>query len=322
MNRTKTYMPHRWKYEGETSRLDQCLKQKFYDISRAYLQTLLLAEKVTVNTQPGRKGLLVKAGDIIEMEAFIHPDDRTIVIPDAPSLDVFRVFDSYIIIEKSAGIATHVNDFSDHHAISNHFVGLYPEALGVGEDRLRPGVVHRLDTNTSGLLILARTQASFDAFRGLFNQRLIYKTYMALVLGRVLDPFLEIKTPLAHHAKNPRKMVAITDDRTPHRSTIREATTQVSVKKMFEGATLVEVKTLTGRMHQVRIHLSSIGHPLVGDHLYQDGKQRQMDRFGLNRHFLHACELKFKDPWTEESMHFESELSDDLKSCIKSLKNT
>lgn len=322
MNRTQTHVEHLWHHKGKRVRLDQCLKIKFNDISRAYLQSLIQNQTVTINGAACRKGSWVSEGDQIAIEPFIHPDDRTIVAPDSPSLTIVKEAQDYILIDKPAGIPTHVNAFDDTHAISNHFMGLYPDAKEVGDDPLRPGVVHRLDTDTSGLLILAKTQKGYDAFRALFDQRRIQKIYMALVLGKVLDASLTIKTPVAHHPKNPRKMIVVPHDGISYRSRLRQAATQIQVHSYYEDRTLLSVKTLTGRMHQVRVHMASIGHPLVGDKLYQNAKEKHLDQHDLHRHFLHACELKFTDPFTGETIETLSTLPDELKSCINTLNAT
>ncbi|MCB0271542.1 MAG: RluA family pseudouridine synthase [Bdellovibrionales bacterium] len=317
MRKTVTEKRHQLVVEIPSVRLDQYLKDHFKDISRAYLQMMIESQKVTVNDQIGKKGTLLKKGDVVKIASFVHPSDRMVQPADLPSLEVVYESDNYLIIDKPAGLPTHPNDFEDRNCVANHFIGIYPDSIQVGEDPLRPGIVHRLDSDTSGLLILAKSQEAFSYFRQQFNERKIDKTYHALTLGELRFDEYDIQTPLAHHHQNPRKMVAVTSDKVAYRSTIREAQTLVFVKKRFQHTTYIEVKTKTGRMHQVRVHLASIGFPLVGDKLYQDQKQRNKDTFGLRRHFLHASTLKFEDPWRKETVTYQIELPEDLNDCLK-----
>ncbi|MEZ4820559.1 MAG: RluA family pseudouridine synthase [Bdellovibrionota bacterium] len=257
---------------------------------------------------------------LYQIDPFTHPNDRVISSPNEPVLHIVAEKEHYLVIDKPAGLPTHPNDFQDLQCVANHFIRLYPDSLHVGEDALRPGIVHRLDTYTSGLLIVAKTQEGFKAFRQLFDQRNIQKTYQALVLGNVYPDDIEIDTPLAHHHKNPRKMVALIDDRVEYRSKIREAKTMVHVRERFDQTTWIDVKTLTGRMHQVRVHMASIDHPLVGDQVYQNQRQKQQDQYGLGRHFLHASKLVFKDPWTGLEIILQSNLPFELQQCIDTIK--
>jgi 23S rRNA-/tRNA-specific pseudouridylate synthase len=146
----------------------------------------------------------------------------------------------------------------------------------------------------------------------------VKKKYLALVLGD-MEAEGVICTPLAHHPTNPRKMVAVTPG-ARHRSRVREAQTQYVPRERFGDFTLLEVQTRTGRMHQVRVHLSSVGHPLAGDRLYQTSAERQKDRSGLDRHFLHACRLEFRLPPPNQLKIFESSLPGPLQFLMDELR--
>lgn len=321
MTKTKTDILHEWEYEGLPKRLDQVLSERFPDISRGYMQDVLEKQGVYINEKlVFKKGVTVVKGDHIKIAPFVHPDHRLIKPAKPSALNVIFDHEHFIVIDKPAGMATHPNEFEDQSCVANHFIGLYPQAQGVGDNALRPGVVHRLDTNTSGLLVLARTQEGYRAFRQKFDQRKMFKTYQALCVGIISKDAMDIQTPLAHHHRNPRKMVAVTDDNVPYRSTLRQARTLVEVVERFESYTFVSVQTLTGRMHQVRIHLASQEHPLAGDTLYQEGKHRQKDALGLDRHFLHASQIKFEDPWNSEERVFQSALPPELKATLEGLK--
>lgn len=285
-------------------------------MSRTYIQSLFKKGLVTLGGRSIKKGHVLTKGDKVLVDDFIRPDERTL-IPN-PSLVLQKVHEagSYWVIDKPSGLPTHPNDFEDTHTVANALLAAYPSAQQVGEDPLRPGIVHRLDTHTSGLLILALTPSSFVHFRTLFNERKVKKSYLALVLGRV-EKAGEIHKPIAHHEKNPRKMVVV-EKGARFRSTPREATTLYEPINIMEHHTLLLVKTLTGRMHQVRVHLSSIGHPLCGDRLYQKPGDRPKDRSGLtHRHFLHANQITFTDP-DGRSVTLSSALPAELQAVVGS----
>lgn len=316
VNRHHTNQKHSIRYEGESIRLDIFLKTLFEGVSRVYLQELIKGQKVTVNGNFAKKGAILHDQDLIEIDAFTHPQDRRLSAPNKPQLDIKFEHEHYLIIEKAAGLPTHPNEFSETNTVANHFIGLYPESLEVGEDSLRPGIVHRLDTNTSGLLILAKTQQGYDALKNLFMLRKIHKTYQALVLGVFPKTEKTIDWPIAHHPKNPRKMVALTDKNVRYRSQPREAQTKVAILTKYATSTLISVQTLTGRMHQVRVHLSAIGFPLIGDGIYQNQNEKRKDKFGLDRHFLHASRIEFIDPFSNEKVIQVSDLPNELKACL------
>ncbi len=306
----------------EPVRLDRFLADHFEGISRAYLQELIAQGLVTVNAKRPRKGTVVSKGDRVDVEPFPRPEERRIAPNPKVRFTVLWESEDLVVIDKPAGLPTHPNDFSDRETLANAVLAKYPEIQGVGEDSLRPGIVHRLDTDTSGLMVVARTQAGFDHLRRLFDERKVRKTYLALVLGDVAEAG-EVETPMAHHPKNPRKMVVVTPEverKGAFRSKIREAKTMYEPVERFGAYTLLEVKTLTGRMHQVRVHLGSIGHPLAGDRLYQTAKQRQEDQLPLDRHFLHSCKLSLSVYPSKSLKSFESELPIELRGVLEELR--
>jgi 23S rRNA pseudouridine1911/1915/1917 synthase len=195
------------------------------------------------------------------------------------------------------------------HPTLNHPSGTVVNALinhlKVSElEGLRPGIVHRLDKNTSGLLVVGKTQESTEALKEQFKNRLVTKKYLALVGGVVEKETGTISKKIDRHPKF-RSKFTVSDQG-------REATTEYKVLKRFKGATLLELKPLTGRTHQLRVHLSSIGHPIVGDKLYGG-------RMLLNRQFLHASFLSFSHPTTNVKLEFESKLPLDLESLLTKL---
>lgn len=307
-------------YKGQTTRLDQYLVQLFSHISRSYLQQTIEKGHVLVNQKKCRKGTIIQAGDEIEIQPFIEPNERTIEGNPSVKFQVLQEFENYVVLDKPPFLPTHPNQFEDQNTLANGLVAKYPQIIGVGEDALRPGIVHRLDSNTSGVILAALTKDGFTELRKLFNEREIHKTYVALVLGDI-EGEGSIDTDIAHHPKNPRKMIAITSDKVEFRSRRRNAKTMFKPIERFGDYTLVEVKTLTGRMHQVRVHLASIGHPLVGDELYQSDREKNRDKLGLTRHFLHAVSIEFEDPWTTDDRIFRSRLSTDLEHILADLRD-
>jgi 23S rRNA pseudouridine1911/1915/1917 synthase len=300
-------------------RLDQYLVQLFPHISRSYLQQTIEKGLVQINAKKCRKGTMIRFGDEIYIQPFVEPKDRTIDGDAKVLFNVLHEFEHYIVIDKPPFLPTHPNQFEDTNTLANGLVSKYPQIIGVGEDSLRPGIVHRLDSNTSGVILAALTQEGFRNLRELFNEREIHKTYVALVLGNI-ESSGSVDTDIAHHPKNPRKMVTVSDDKTPFRSRRRVAKTMFEPIEQFGDYTLVRVKTLTGRMHQVRVHMASIGHPLVGDELYQSDREKNKDKLGLTRHFLHAVSIEFDDPWTSEERKFGSRLSSDLEYVLDDLR--
>lgn len=303
-------------------RLDRFLVDHLKGLSRAYVADLIDQGLVRVNGIKVRKAKTLSKGDTIEVDPFLRPEERRIQPnPDLP-LKIVWESEEMLVVDKQPNLPTHPNDFQDKETLANILVARFPEISEVGEDPLRPGIVHRLDTNTSGLLLVAKTQEMFLYLRSQFDERKVKKTYQALVLGEVPEKG-EIDTPLAHHPTNPRKMVAVTHElqkKGRFRSKVREAKTLYEPIETFDDYTLLEVRTLTGRMHQVRVHLASIGHPLAGDKLYQSQKERQQDHLNLDRHFLHAVKVILHQKGSKELNTYDSIPSDDLSNVLRKVR--
>ncbi|MCI5073139.1 RluA family pseudouridine synthase [bacterium] len=275
-------------------RLDHFLSSKYLDISKSYLQKeLIQSGKVLVNAKPvHKKGLVLFTNDKIEVLPFTHPTSRKIKANTDIKVEALYENDSFVVYNKPKKLATHPNRFDDSHTLANYFVGQYPEALNVGEDALRPGVVHRLDADTSGCIFFAKTQEAYVHFREMFNQRSIYKLYLAVVLGKTPQKGL-IDYDLAHHQKNTRKMINVVNENIAYRGKKKQALTAYHALAQNDDYSLLLVKTFTGRMHQVRVHLSGLGHPLVGDKVYQKRQDQHKDLEGEKQHCLHAYSLGF-----------------------------
>lgn len=215
-----------------------------------------------------------------------------------------------LVIDKPAGVLVHPTRTSREKTIVDALLAYNPRMKSVGEDPLRPGIVHRLDRNTSGLLITAKNQASFQRLKQQFQDRRIIKRYLALIVGRVKDDQGIIAKSITISRKGGRRS-ALLDKRA------KKAITRYVVKKRFAEYTLLDVQIETGRTHQIRVHLASIGHPVAGDREYKF--KRQICPDGLTRQFLHAYYLKFRLS-NGKLLELESVLPPDLAKVVKDLK--
>ncbi|MEX1064115.1 MAG: RluA family pseudouridine synthase [Candidatus Paceibacterota bacterium] len=218
----------------------------------------------------------------------------------------------FVIINKPSGLITHPkNEFDHQESVTEWLVKKYPSAKSVGTDPLRPGVVHRLDRETSGLLILAKTPESFEYFKNLFKSRDIKKTYVALVYGKVKNNEGTVDTPVA-------RLGVLRTTRMLGKRILKgqEAVTDYKVLERYEDYTLVEATPITGRTHQIRLHMKYIGHTVVCDRLYRSKSMTCPPELG--RLFLHAKKLSFTSP-SGESLTIETDLSPELSEFLKTL---
>lgn len=218
-----------------------------------------------------------------------------------------------VVINKQAGISVHPGVNEPSGTIANALVAKYPELAGVGEDPMRPGIVHRLDKDTSGLLVVAKNQKIFEFLKKEWQSGRVAKKYLALVWGHPNPPAGggKIISELARSIKDFRKRMVI-KPKAGRELKGKLAITEYKVVKKFRDFSLVEVSPKTGRMHQIRVHMASIGHPVVGDKVY--GKKEKTPE-GLSRQFLHAYYLKFSLP-NGKSLALEADLPESLKEVL------
>ena len=216
-----------------------------------------------------------------------------------------------IVIDKPANLTVHPVHPEQKDTLVNELITHYPEIKNVGEDPLRPGIVHRLDKDTSGLMVIAKNNKVFEHLKNQFQQRKVEKKYIALVHGKVKDKKGTITKSISFSKKDHKKRSALLDEKS------KRAWTEYQVIENFENYTLLEVSIKTGRTHQIRIHLASIGHPVAGDKQYKF--KRQINPKNLSRQFLHAKYLKFQ-LLDGKIMEFKSELPEDLKNTLKEIK--
>lgn len=300
--------------EDSGKRLDAFLADKIEGWSRSRLQRLIDDGDVLVNRQKSKSSYKLRAGDEIEVELTELPAET--FEPENIPLNIVFEDEFLAVINKPAGMVVHpgagVSSGTLANAIAWHFKfqisNFKSEAEGIPN---RIGIVHRLDKDTSGLIVVAKTEDIHEKLSEQFRNREVFKSYAALVHGEIWDGSGKIDAPVAREKHNRTKMGI--------RAHGRNALSLWKVRKRFEKFTLLEVEIKTGRTHQIRVHLASINHPVVGDETYNAGRDKTVSDLeirqaiaNLNRFFLHAEKLGFTHPQTGEFLKFTAPLPDEL----------
>ncbi|MGA2132976.1 MAG: RluA family pseudouridine synthase [Bryobacteraceae bacterium] len=289
-------------------RLDQALRRQFPDLSRARLQDWIKQGRVLVNGTPERPSRVLREGDRIDVDP---ADPRPLhAEPEAIPLRVLYEDEAFVAIDKPAGMVVHAGAGVHSGTLVNALLGRFAALSGVGGE-LRPGIVHRLDRFTSGVILVAKNDAAHRALATQFAGRQVEKTYLALVHGSVAADHGRIEKPIARDPRHRTRMTA----RLAHG---RAAWSEYRVLRRFAGYTLLEVRIGTGRTHQIRVHLASIRHPVAGDHLY-GAPARQDGQAPTGRFFLHAHRIRFQHPFTGQPMEIDSPLPGDLAAWMEGL---
>lgn len=311
------------KAESAKQRLDVFLAEKL-KISRSQVQKLITEDGVLINgALPTKSGGQLSEGDVITLtKAKVKPQtikQKKEAIQKLPPIKILAETPDYLIVEKPTGLLTHPTMKDETAALSTILSAQYPELKKVGDDPMRPGIVHRLDKDASGLLVVARSQKMFEHLKEQFKTRKIGKEYTVLAHGKVAKDWDEIDFPIAR-GKNADRMSAVPlhyrGDKTENG---KEALTEFTVEKRFVNFTLLKVKIHTGRMHQIRVHLLAYNHPLVGDPLYFQKKRKKMWDEKLGRLFLHCTKLSFTD-LDGQTQTFESPLPTPLEHFLTVIK--
>jgi 23S rRNA pseudouridine1911/1915/1917 synthase len=290
-------------------RVDAFARECLPHLSRREIDGAIRDRLFSVNNRVTRKGDRLGAGDTL---VFNGPEAWLAVNPPPNSeLEVRVVYEdsSTLIVDKPAGMPTHGFSGRDTDTLANFIASKYPEVLAVGKNRWEPGIVHRLDRETSGLVLIAKTQTAFVNLCRQFRRRDVTKIYRALVWG-LTDPEGRIELPLAHDVHDKRRMRAVTGSEGSKNQRVWNAATRYRRIGQAPGLSLLEIDMDTGVTHQIRVHLAAIGHPIVADALY--GAEHS-DILGLQRHFLHAYRLVFRHPEDGRIVAVETELSDELR---------
>ncbi|HUX48966.1 MAG TPA: RluA family pseudouridine synthase [Dehalococcoidia bacterium] len=282
-------------------RLDKYLTQVLPQFSRAYLQKLIRQGYILVNGQRTKANQRLSKVDKITVELPPSP-----VHPLAEPIPLAIVYedDDILVIDKTAGLTVHPAPGHPSHTLVNAVLAHYP-GLAMSNEPMRPGIVHRLDKDTSGLIVIAKNNFAREYLAAQFKSRTVTKGYLVLVRGRLSPEQGMIEATIGRDPRSRRKMAIVKEG--------KEASTQYQVRKYLDNYTLVEVTPLTGRTHQIRVHLSAIGCPVVGDHVYG------IKSAHLNRQFIHAYRLGFRLPSTEQYQEFTSPLPIDLEQALEYL---
>jgi 23S rRNA pseudouridine1911/1915/1917 synthase len=299
--------------DSEGIRLDRFLAAVLPNHSRSQIQRLIKEGLIQVAGRDTKANQPVKAGQAIEIDlpAPLDPTPR----PEALPLPILYQDEDLIIVDKPAGMVVHPAAGHSSGTLVNALLHHIDDLSGIGGER-RPGIVHRLDRGTSGLMVVAKHDSAHAELSRQFHDREVEKEYVALVWGEV-QAGRRIDTPIGRDPSNRKKMSA-----RARRS--REAVTRIVRAERLKALTLVQVAIHTGRTHQIRVHLSAIGHPIVGDPLYGGVHRRVPGDLRaithLERPFLHAARLVFKHPQDGRRMEFTSELPEDLQRVLDELK--
>ncbi len=298
------------------ARLDAYLASQIEGWSRARLQRLIESEEALVNGKPAKPSYKLRENDEIEVELAAPATGG--FTPENIPLDIVYEDDVLLVVNKPPGLVVHPAAGTPSGTLANalayHFQQLPDAGTGV-----RPGIVHRLDRDTSGLLVVAKTEAALENLSDQFRDRTVFKSYVALVHGRVLNDSGRIDQPLARDRANRTRMAVVRGG--------RSALTLFRVRRSYARFTLLDVELKTGRTHQIRVHLAWLKHPVVGDETYGAGRDntildpRLRARVrSLKRQFLHAEKLAFTHPKTKEVVKFECPLPAELSALLMELR--
>lgn len=289
--------------QEDGARLDTYVASLYPAKSRSQAQTLIRERYVRVNGAVRRPATRLRCGDNITVTM---PDpEPSALAPQWMRLHVVHEDDHVIVVEKPAGLIVHPGSGHSSGTLANALLARYPEIEHVGSER-RPGIVQRLDADTSGLLVVARTPLGYQRLIEEMRQRTVGKTYLALVRGHPRPPSGSIDAPIGRHPADRKRMAVV--------STGRPALTEYRSRRRYKGFALLEVRIHTGRTHQIRVHLSAIGHPVAGDARY--GGRVPF----LGRQFLHASRLAFRHPLTGAYLQFTSQLPQGLSAVLHALQ--
>ena len=289
--------------QGE--RLDKFLAVKQKDLSRAHISGLVARGLVTVNGSTAKASYRLKGGELVELD--VSPPLPTTLSPQDIPITVVYENDDLLVVDKPAGMVVHPAPGHPLGTLVNALLARLPEISRI-EEGLRPGIVHRLDKDTSGLMVVAKNRRAHDHVASQIKERAIRKVYIALATGHLEPAEGTIAAPIGRDRRNRKRMAVVEGG--------RQAETSYLVLERLPSFTLVEAFPKTGRTHQIRVHFSSLGHPLVGDALY-GGRNPHLDR-----QFLHAHILGFRLPTSEEYVEFSSPLPVDLDAFLIQLRGS
>ena len=288
-------------------RLDIYIASLNLDISRSMAQKKIKNKEVLVNDKEEKESYKLKVGDTVEI-ILTEPKETKLKPEDIP-LDIVYEDEDIIVVNKAKGMVVHPGNGNPEgtlaNAILNHCKGTLS---GIGGE-VRPGIVHRIDKDTSGLLVVAKNDKAHINLSEQIKNRQVKKIYTALIRGNLPEDRATINMPIGRSMQDRKKMAVRKDG--------KEAVTHIEVQKRYQNYTLIKVKIDTGRTHQIRVHMAQIGYPIIGDEVYSNGK----NEFGVKGQMLHSTILEFKHPTTNKELHFEAELPRYFKDILAKLDN-
>ena len=300
------------------TRFDSFLASRIDAISRTRLQRAIEDGDVLVNNRIVKASYRLHAADQIEID-LPEPGPVEILAEPIPLNIVYEDTD-LVVVNKPAGIVVHPGAGIESGTLANALVYHFNELSGVA-GRIRPGIVHRIDRETSGLLVVAKNDQAHEKLSDQFRDRTIFKMYVALVYGQMSRERGEVEANIGRSPNNRTRMAVLKG------GAGRPARTIFQVDKRFQELTLLSVEIKSGRTHQIRVHLSHIGHPVVGDTAYGQGRENTVQDVmtrqrikSLGRHFLHSSRLAFEHPTSHERMEFSSPLPPELESMLEGLR--
>jgi 23S rRNA pseudouridine1911/1915/1917 synthase len=309
--------------EDAGKRLDQFLVAQFPDSSRAHLQQLIAEEKVLVNDLSAKASLRLRGGEQVAVVGDTQPPPLRAIAEDIP-LDIVYEDDDLAVINKPAGMMVHAGagaTESDRNrgTLVNALLHRFRNLSALGGD-LRPGIVHRLDKETSGLIAVAKNDVAHRKLATQFSSREVKKTYITLVHGWVQQNQGTVKSAIS---RDPVRRIRMTTRGHGGREAVSHYTVLRRIESEFGKFTLLEVRIDTGRTHQIRVHMASIGHPVVGDTLYgapASVRSLKSGRLSLPRNFLHSMSLKLQHPRTGAELSFNSALPAELEEFLAAIE--
>lgn len=290
-------------------RLDKALVTAVPDLSRTQVQTLLKEGQITVNGETAKPNLKLSGGELVCIT--LPETAETELLPQDIPLDIRYEDGDMMVINKPAGMVVHPSMGHESGTLVNAILFHCGDLTGVGGEK-RPGIVHRLDKDTSGLIVVAKNDAALHHLQAQFQERTVNKIYLALVDGQVSPPEALIDAPIGRDLRQRKKMAVIPAH---HSATTRPAQTYYRTLTSYDDHTLLECTLYTGRTHQIRVHLAYIGFPIVGDRAY--GRRKQSIQ--LKRQFLHATLLTLKRPSDNEPITCTAELPPELQKILDDL---
>ncbi len=302
--------------EFQGYRLDCVVAIKASGYSRSLIAQHIKNGDILVSGRTRKPSYKVQAGEVVS--GFIKEAQNRVGIINGtdnndniePKFDIIHEDSQIVVINKRSGVVVHPAPGNASGTLVSAIITYSPQIRYVGEDPLRPGIVHRLDRDTSGVMVIAKDEQSFHFLKKEFMQRRVEKRYIALVSGIIKEDSGKIIIPIGRHPIKRKMMSTLAENG-------RYAETLWQVKNRYQDATLVEAELKTGRTHQVRVHFKAIGHPLVGDSLYGFKKGKKTIRFHQKkRQMLHAWKLSFRHPWSGKRVEFKAPLPDDMEEFI------